>query len=88
MTGLAEPPVTAEEADVSVAPAQTTGPALVSPAFLALAGAALVFFVAGGVVLPVVGPFATGPLGSDAAGAGLAFGAFAGAALLSRPVVG
>jgi MFS family permease len=36
----------------------------------------------------VVGPFAIGPLGSDAAGAGLAFGAFAVAALLMRPVVG
>lgn len=63
-------------------------PGLVTPAFLALAGAALVFFVGGGVVLPVVAPFATGPLGSDAVGAGLAFGAFAGAALLMRPVVG
>ncbi len=63
-------------------------PGLVTPAFLALAGAALVFFIAGGMVLPVVGPFAIGPLGSDAAGAGLAFGAFAGAALIMRPVVG
>lgn len=63
-------------------------PALVTPAFLTLAGAALVFFVGGGMVLPVVGPFAVGPLGSDAAGAGLAFGAFAVGALLMRPVVG
>jgi MFS family permease len=47
-----------------------------------------VFFVAGGVVLPVVSRFAIGPLGSDAAGAGLAFGAFAAAALVMRPVVG
>jgi MFS family permease len=63
-------------------------PGLVTGAFLALAGAALVFFIGGGVVLPVVGPFAIGPLESDAAGAGLAFGAFAAAALLMRPVVG
>jgi MFS family permease len=63
-------------------------PGLVTSAFLVLAGAALAFFVGTGVVLPVVGPFATGPLGSDPAGAGLAFGAFAGAALVMRPVVG
>ena len=63
-------------------------PGLVTGAFLALAAAALVFFIAAGVVLPVVGPFAIGPLGSDAAGAGLAFGAFAAAALIMRPVVG
>jgi MFS family permease len=63
-------------------------PGLVTGAFLALAGAALVFFIGGGIVLPVVGPFTIGPLGSDAAGAGLAFGAFAAAALLMRPVVG
>lgn len=70
------------------APGVPAEPGLVTPAFLALAGSALVFFVAGGMVLPVVGPFAIGPLGSDAAGAGLAFGAFAGAALVMRPVVG
>ena len=63
-------------------------PGLVTGPFLALAGAALVFFIGGGIVLPVVGPFAIGPLGSDPAGAGLAFGAFAAAALLMRPVVG
>lgn len=68
------------------APADEVG--LVTPSFLALSAAALVFFIGGSVVLPVVGPFATGPLGSDAGGAGLAFGAFAGAALLMRPVVG
>lgn len=61
---------------------------LVTAPFVALASAAFVFFIAGGVVLPVVAPFATGPLGSDVAGAGLAFGAFAGAALLMRPLVG
>jgi MFS family permease len=61
---------------------------LVTRPFLLLAGAALVFFIAGGVVLPVVSRFAIGPLGSDAGGAGLAFGAFAVAALVMRPVVG
>ncbi len=67
-------------------PADEVG--LVTPSFLALSAAALVFFIGGSVVLPVVGPFATGPLDSDAGGAGLAFGAFAGAALLMRPLVG
>jgi MFS family permease len=61
---------------------------LVTPAFVSLAATSLMFFVAGGIVLPVVSPFATGPLGTDAIGAGLAFGAFAGAALLMRPIVG
>src|SRR5688572_27861267 len=69
-------------------PEPTAEPGLVTAQFLALAGAALVFFIGGGVVLPVVAPFAVGPLGSDEAGAGLAFGAFAGASLLMRPVVG
>jgi MFS family permease len=81
---LTEPAVWEPE---PVAPAAPE-PGLVTGPFLALAGAALVFFIGGGVVLPVVGPFAIGPLGSDAAGAGLAFGAFAAAALLMRPVVG
>lgn len=78
--------------NVPTVPTAPTEPAaeigLVTPAFLALAGSALVFFVAGGMVLPVVGAFAIGPLRSDATGAGLAFGAFAGAALIMRPVVG
>ncbi|HEX2470661.1 MAG TPA: MFS transporter [Candidatus Limnocylindrales bacterium] len=63
-------------------------PPLVTRTFLILGATSLVFFVAGGVVLPVVAPFATGPLRSDAVGAGLAFGAFAAGALIMRPVVG
>src|SRR5688572_1929681 len=69
-------------------PGSPPEPGLVTAPFLALAGAALVFFIGGGVVVPVVAPFAVGPLGSDEAGAGLAFGAFAAASLLMRPVVG
>lgn len=61
---------------------------LVTRSFVILSATSLVFFVAGGVVLPVVSPFAIGPLGSDAVGAGLAFGAFAVGALVLRPVVG
>ena len=95
MSRLGEPPGPATGPGAPAAPAAPAAPGepapeigLVTPAFLALAGSALVFFIAGGMVLPVVGPFAIGPLGSDAAGAGLAFGAFAGAALIMRPLVG
>ena len=38
---------------------------LVTRAFVSLAATSLVFFIAGGIVLPIVSPFATGPLGSD-----------------------
>ena len=58
-------------------PVDSTAPRLLTPAFLILGVTSLVFFVAGGVVLPVVTPFATGPLGSDRIGAGVAYGAFA-----------
>ncbi|MET1231288.1 MAG: MFS transporter [Candidatus Limnocylindrales bacterium] len=61
---------------------------LVSRAFVALALAALAFFVAGGIVLPVAPRFASGPLGADAFGFGVSIGAFAIAALLARPIVG
>jgi MFS family permease len=93
MTDSETPASEASVASVaSVAPIAPIAPEvavrLVTRSFLALATAALVFFVAGGLVLPIVSRFAMGPLGSDAAGAGLAFGAFAGAALVMRPVVG
>ena len=63
-------------------------PRLFTPAFGALFVAALVFFSAGGTVLPVASRFAAGPLGADATGVGISIGAFAIAALLLRPVVG
>ena len=62
-------------------------PLLTRP-FVALFVAALTFFVAGGVVLPVATRFAHGPLGADALGVGIGLGAFSVAALLVRPVVG
>jgi MFS family permease len=68
--------------------AEQTAPPLVTPAFIGLAATALAFFVAAGVVLPVVTPFAIDRLGSDAVGAGFAYGAFSVAALILRPVVG
>lgn len=61
---------------------------LVTPAFLALAAATLAFFIAGGLVLPIAPQFAKFGLGADAAGVGIAIGAFAVASLLLRPVVG
>lgn len=61
---------------------------LLSRPFAALFVAALVFFTAGGIVLPVSPRFAIGPLGADATGAGIALGAFAIASLVVRPVVG
>jgi MFS family permease len=65
-----------------------TQPRLFTPAFGALFVAALVFFSAGGTVLPVASRFAAGPLGADATGVGISIGAFAIAALTLRPVVG
>jgi MFS family permease len=61
---------------------------VISPAFVALAIATLTFFVAGGIVLPVASLYAKGPLGTDAAGVGVALGSFSIAALVMRPFVG
>jgi len=65
-----------------------TQPRLFTPAFGALFVAALVFFAAGGTVLPIASRYAAGPLGADATGVGISIGAFAIAALMLRPVVG
>ncbi|WP_454856630.1 MFS transporter [Promicromonospora soli] len=62
-------------------------PLLTSP-FVRLALADLAYFTAVGVGILALPLYVTGPLGSDAAGAGIAFGAFAVSALLLRPVVG
>jgi len=61
---------------------------MLSPAFLGLVGASLVFFVAGGIMLPVAPLFATGPVGLDAVGFGIGIGVFSLAALVVRPIVG
>jgi MFS family permease len=66
----------------------TVAPRLFTPAFAALFAAALAFFTAGGMVLPVASRFAAGPLGADSTGVGISIGAFAIAALVLRPVVG
>jgi MFS family permease len=68
---------------------RTTGEGrLLTGTFLALFVAALAFFMAGGVVLPVAARFAEGPLDLDGIGVGVGIGAFSVAALLMRPVVG
>ena len=73
------------------APDPTTSmatPRLFTQAFVGLFAASLLFFIAGGVVLPVASRFAKGPLGADTAGVGIAIAAFSIGALALRPVVG
>jgi predicted MFS family arabinose efflux permease len=61
---------------------------LLTPAFIRLALADLAYFTAAGVAIYALPFYVIGPLGSDKAGAGLAFGAFAVTALLLRPFAG
>jgi MFS family permease len=68
-------------------PSAPSGRLLTGP-FLALVASSLAFFVGGGMLLPVAPLFATGPVGLDAMGFGVAIGAFSLAALAVRPVVG
>ncbi len=65
----------------------TREPLLTRP-FVLLGLAELAYFTATGVTVYTLPVYVTGPVGSDAAGAGLAFGAFAVVALVCRPVVG
>jgi len=61
---------------------------LFTRAFAAVFAAALVFFVSGGIIIPIAPRFATGPIGADAIGFGIAMGAFSLASLAVRPLVG
>jgi MFS family permease len=61
---------------------------LITGPFAALFVAALAFFTASSLVLPVASRFAEGSLQLDALGVGIGIGAFSVAALLMRPVVG
>jgi predicted MFS family arabinose efflux permease len=61
---------------------------LITPAFIRLAVADLAYFTATGVAIYALPLWVTGPVGSDKAGAGLAFGAFAVSALMLRPIAG
>ena len=63
-------------------------PSLFTAAFVLLSFADLVYFTAAGVAIYALPPYVTGPVGSNEAGAGLAFGAFAITALLLRPFAG
>ena len=61
---------------------------LFTAAFIRLGLGDLAYFTAAGVAIYALPPYVTGPVGSDEAGAGLAFGAFAITALLLRPFAG
>jgi predicted MFS family arabinose efflux permease len=61
---------------------------LLTPAFVLLGVADLAYFTSVGVVIHTLPLYTTGPIGSDEAGAGLAFGAFAITALVCRPFAG
>ncbi len=61
---------------------------LLTPAFIGLGIADFAYFAAIGVAIYTLPLYVIGPIGSDASGAGLAFGVFAVAALLCRPLAG
>ena len=61
---------------------------LFTAAFVRLTAAGLAYFTAAGVAIYTLPLFVTGPVGSDKAGAGIAFGAFAVTALVLRPFAG
>ena len=61
---------------------------MLTGAFGVLIVSGLVFFIGGGITLPVAPRFARGPIGLDGAAFGLAIGMFSLAALAARPVVG
>ncbi|HEU5240847.1 MAG TPA: MFS transporter [Ornithinibacter sp.] len=61
---------------------------LLTAPFVRLSVGDLAYFTAAGVAIYALPPYVVGPVGSDTAGAGLAFGAFAVTALLLRPFAG
>ena len=61
---------------------------LFTPAFIALALADLAYFTAAGLLILATPLFASGPLGADAVGVGIAVGAFSVTALVLRPWAG
>ena len=61
---------------------------LLTRPFVIVAATALVFFVYIGMLVPVVPLFIEGPLGRGEFGIGLTIAAFAGAAIIARPVIG
>ena len=69
-------------------PARAPAGRLLSGPFIALTVAELGYFAAAGVAIFTLPLFATGPIGTDEAGAGVAFGAFSLTALVLRPYAG
>jgi MFS family permease len=63
-------------------------PPLFTATFAALLASSLVFFIAGGLVLPVAPRFARDEIGATGAAFGIAIGLYSLAALAARPVVG
>lgn len=61
---------------------------LFTPSFVSLGLADMAYFLAVGVAVYALPLYVTGPIGSTAGGAGLAFGAFAVSAILLRPLAG
>jgi MFS family permease len=68
--------------------ADASRPRLVTRPFLIVATATLVYFLAGGITLPVTPRYVVGPLGGDPAAAGIAIGAFSLSAVFLRPWTG
>lgn len=65
-----------------------TAPRLLTRGFVLLGISDLAYFTAVGIAIHTLPLYATGPVGSDEAGAGLAFGAFGVTALICRPFAG
>ncbi|MGH2710612.1 MAG: MFS transporter [Actinomycetota bacterium] len=61
---------------------------LITPAFLMIAGASLMYFTAAGLTLPGVPRYVEGPLGGTNTAVGLAVGSFSLTAVLFRPWAG
>lgn len=64
------------------------GERLFTSGFVLLTLSEVCYFVAAGVIIQVLPQYVVGPVESDAAGAGIAFGAFTVTALLGRPLAG
>lgn len=63
-------------------------PRLITRPFVSLAAAALAFYIAGGILLPITPRFVEARLGGGAVDVGVVFGSYAIASLVLRPVVG
>ena len=65
----------------------STGPALLTPAFLAVTLASLAYFTGDGVLIPAVPRYTHGPLSGGDVAVGLVVGAFSLSAFFLRPWV-